>query len=112
MKLPRTHQCKNCPFKVSVDINTIPNGYDAKAHNNLLENSPKETDVIVGQLNVMACHHSNDRDEMYCIGWLANALGEGNNIPMRIKAMSIKNISKIKTYGKQHKRFEDLKPNK
>ena len=109
-KLNRIKQCKNCPWKIKINIHTIPNGYDSKAHNNLLENTPKEYEFFPDKLNIMACHHSNDKDNMYCIGWLFNALGEGNNIPMRIKAMNIENISEIKVYGKQHTNFNDLKP--
>lgn len=32
MKLKRTKQCQNCPWKVDVDPYEIPNGYDVEKH--------------------------------------------------------------------------------
>lgn len=58
----------------------------------------------------MACHHSNGKDEMYCVGWVNNQLGVGNNIGLRIKMMNCENIGQLKTVGKQHQRFEDTLP--
>lgn len=61
-------------------------------------------------MNVMACHHSTGSDQMYCVGWLHNQLGPGNNIGLRIKMLSYENDKEIKVYGKQHERFEDTLP--
>lgn len=54
----------------------------------------------------MACHEGH---EDYCIGWLVHQLGPGNNIPLRIQMMRY-DLSKVKTIGKQHQRFEDTLP--
>ncbi len=45
-----------------------------------------------------------------CIGWAAQQLGEGNNIPLRIKAMRDPNWPKLQTVGEQHETFEDTLP--
>ncbi len=47
---------------------------------------------------------------MYCIGWLNQQLGIGNNIGLRIQMLSCENVNEIKVYGKQHQRFEDTLP--
>jgi hypothetical protein len=47
---------------------------------------------------------------MYCVGWLHNQLGVGNNIGLRIKMMKCDNIAEMKVYGEQHRRFEDTLP--
>lgn len=109
-KLQRTKQCKNCPWKLSVNPADIPNGFDYDSHKRILENAPKEGQIYVEKLHIMSCHNSNDNDEMFCIGWLKNQLGSGNNIPLRIKMMNYSNVSKIKTFGKQKADFKLVKP--
>lgn len=108
-KLPRTKQCVKCPWKVSTNPFDIPDEYCPTKHANL-----KET-ISTGSFDfkatkAMACHHSNGEDEMYCIGWLHNQLGVGNNIALRIKMLSCENIKEVKTYGEQHERFDDTLP--
>ena len=110
MKLIRTKQCAKCPWKVSTNPFDIPDGYCQTKHANL-----KETIANPGQLNLtqskaMACHHSDGQDNMYCVGWLHNQLGVGNNIGLRIKMLSCENIADLKTVGKQHQKFEDTLP--
>ncbi len=111
-KLPRTKQCPKCPFKVSTDPFDIPDGYCEVKHENLKETIAQEAslDFLGKGMRVMACHHSNGSDEMYCVGWLNHQLGVGNNIGLRIKMMSCENIRDLKVYGKQHERFEDTLP--
>lgn len=108
-KLPRIVQCKKCPWKVSTNPHDIPDGYCETKHENL-----KDTIAEPGSLKptdkAMACHHSTGSDEMYCIGYLENQLGRGNNISLRIKMLHCENIGKIKTIGDQHLQFEDTLP--
>ena len=111
MKLPRTKQCPKCPWKKSVDPTTIPYGYCETKHRNLKETIAKEGDINLGRLNVMACHHSIDGDQMYCVGWLHNQLGEGNNIALRMRMLDCENIGDLKITGEQHDKFEDTLPN-
>jgi len=110
-KLKRTTQCAKCPWKVSTDPNEIPDGYCEVKHANLKETIAREGDFNFGRpMKVMACHHSSGQDGMYCVGWLNQQLGVGNNIGLRIKMMNCENISKLKTVGEQHQRFEDTLP--
>ena len=79
-------------------------------HKNLAGTIATPGDVSLGPKRVMACHHSDGDDKMYCIGWLNHQLGVGNNIGMRMRMLNCENIGEIKTYGKQHQRFEDTLP--
>ncbi len=110
MKLTRTKQCAKCPWKTSTNPHEIPDGYCERKHANLKDTIAKEGEINFGTLKVMACHHSNGKDEMYCIGWLNQQLGAGNNIGLRMRMMDCENISQIKVYGKQHEKFEDTLP--
>jgi hypothetical protein len=110
-KLIRTKQCSKCPWKVTTDPYDIPDGYCEVKHKNLENTIAKEGDYnFGGTMNVMACHHSNGNDEMYCVGWLHNQLGVGNNIKLRLQMMRCENISKLQIVGEQHQRFEDTLP--
>lgn len=109
-ELPRTKQCKNCPWKESVNPADIPNGFDYDSHHRLLDSQPAEGQIYSDKIHLMACHNSNDKDEMFCIGWLSNQLGAGNNIPLRIKMMGCTNVKDIETFGRQRRNFKDVKP--
>lgn len=112
-KLIRTKQCAKCPWKVSTNPHDIPDGYCETKHENLKDTiaNPSDLSSIFSKVQMsMACHHSNGKDEMYCVGWLVNQLGVGNNIELRMRMMKCSNIKDIKTYGNQHERFEDTLP--
>lgn len=110
--LSRTKQCATCPWKVDSDTNNIPN-YDASLHEQLRNTIATEIRIkISGVIQNMACHYSTDEDPQYCIGWLYNQLGSGNNIPLRIHFLQCTNASQIEVYGAQHQRFEDTLPKK
>ncbi len=110
MKLKRTKQCAKCPWKVKTNPYDIPDGYCEKKHENLKETIAEEGVFKTGTMKVMACHHSDGNDQMYCVGWLNHQLGIGNNIGLRLKMMTCENANQIKVYGKQHKKFEDTLP--
>lgn len=104
-RLKRTVQCKLCPWKVSTNPHDIPRGYDVAKHKALAATIAREGDL--SHRHVMACHEG---EEEYCIGWLVNQLGPGNNIPMRLRMMDCENAHEIRTIGPQHERFEDTLP--
>lgn len=108
-KLLRTKQCPKCPWKVSTDPTEIPYGYCETKHKNL-----KSTIAQEGKIDfsapAMACHHSIDGDGMYCVGWVVNQLGTGNNIALRMRMLNCENIGEIKLVGEQHVTFEDTLP--
>lgn len=110
MRLHRTRQCAKCPWRKDVDPNKIPNGYCQKKHAALASTIAKEGDLsfLAGEeMHVMACHESHDA---HCVGWLANQLGPGNNIGLRLEMRHCENIGEIKLVGAQHERFEDTLP--
>lgn len=109
-KLPRTKQCAKCPWKVSTNPREIPDGYCEMKHKNLAGTIAEPGSINLGPQRVMACHHSNGNDDMYCVGWLNHQLGVGNNIGMRLKMLDCENIGELKVYGKQHENFEDTLP--
>lgn len=62
----------------------------------------------------MACHEHPPGEEAYCVGWLMNQIGAGNNIPLRLRVTSCENIDVAVLDGPQHERFENSlqKPNR
>lgn len=110
-KLKRTAQCAKCPWLVDVDPNTIPNGYDRAKHEALACTIARPADLAGvfggGPLSVMACHET---EAAHCVGWLANQIGPGNNIALRLQLMSCENAAQIRLRGEQHERFEDTLP--
>lgn len=110
-QLPRTKQCSKCPWKVSTNPFEIPDGYCELKHANLKNTIANDGEINIGKpVSAMACHHSKGEDKMYCIGWLNHQLGVGNNIGLKIQMMNYSNVGDIKTYGKQHQKFEDTLP--
>lgn len=111
MKLKRTKQCAKCPWRVDVDPNDIPFGYSATKHEQLDSTIAKPGDTSFlfrdGAMRVMACHETHDA---HCIGWLANQLGPGNNIGLRLAMRNCENIGNLKLVGEQHRHFEDTLP--
>ena len=110
MKLPRTKQCKKCPWKVSTNPYDIPDGYCEIKHANLKETIADPNHINLGVMKAMACHHSSGHDNMYCVGWIHNQLGVGNNIGLRLRMLKCENISELKVYGEQHESFEATLP--
>lgn len=110
MKLTRTKQCAKCPWKVSTNPFDIPDGYCELKHGNLKDTIAEEGVLNLDTMKAMACHHSDGQDEMYCVGWLNNQLGVGNNIGLRIKMINCDNAKDIKVYGEQHERFNNTLP--
>ena len=110
-KLKRLRQCEKCPWKVSTDPATIPDGYSAARHHELAK-----TIAVPGALpdgspvRVMACHEHPIGEEAHCIGWLWNQMGSGNNIPLRLQLLSCENVRDIQLDGAQHVCFEDTLP--
>jgi len=110
MKLNRTKQCQNCPWKVDTDPYEIPHGYDVEKHRALSCTIARNGDLRGSNGRAMACHHSEVGKEEHCIGWLVNQLGVGNNIGLRLQMMHCENAKDIEVYGEQHERFEDTLP--
>lgn len=106
-ELNKTAQCAKCPWKVDTNPYEIPNGYDPKKHRALSNTcQPYLTGLGKSELPVMACHETHDA---YCVGWLHNQLGEGNNVALRIRMMSYKPF-KLQVDGRQHRTFADTLP--
>jgi hypothetical protein len=110
-KLNRTKQCAKCPWKVSTNPHEIPDGYSVDKHRDLACTIADPHSMrFGGSVHVMACHHSTEGSEDYCVGWLHNQLGVGNNIGLRLKMIQCENANEIRVYGRQHQRFEDTLP--
>lgn len=109
-KLKRTRQCAKCPWRKDVNPRDIPNGYTEDKHRALGSTIAHGLDLsalATGTLKVMACHESHTS---HCIGWLANQVGPGNNIALRLRMSACANAGRIKLVGEQHSRFEDTLP--
>lgn len=111
MRLQRTKQCAKCPWKVGTNPHDIPDGYCEVKHGALANTIAEEGKLNLDKpLVAMACHHSNGKDEMFCVGWLHNQLGSGNNIALRLQMRSCENIGDLQVIGKQHEKFSDTLP--
>ena len=109
-KLKRTKKCAKCPWCKDVNSHDIPNGYSEEKHRVLVSTIAEAGDlsaVASNEIRVMACHETHDT---HCIGWLANQIGDGNNIALRLDMLSCANADNIRLVGEQHKLFEDTLP--
>lgn len=109
MTAPRK-QCAKCPWKRGVDPRQIPNGYSEKQHRGLLKTIAEPGSCRLGGMSAMACHETPAGKELPCVGWLANQLGEGNNIGLRIAVWTGQIDGNTETVGPQHARFEATLP--
>jgi len=108
----RRRQCAKCPWKVGVDPHEIPGGYCTTKHKNL-ESTIAEGASLEGlgrPLLMMACHETTGGNELVCVGWLDNQLGEGNNLPLRLAAAMGRVGTDYELVGEQHKTFKDTLP--
>ncbi len=107
-------QCKSCPWRVDCDpVTDIPNGYSVELHEALRGTiaTPGDVSCALGRTTqrIMACHYSLVGEEMPCAGWLANQLGPGNNIYVRIEVMQGR-LPVPEIDGEQHATFEETLP--
>lgn len=104
-------QCRKCPWKTSTDPREIPNGYCAVKHAALAGTIARPGSVagLGGPLRMMACHESALGADRVCVGWLSHQLGPGNNIGLRLAAMSGR-FGEIVLDGEQHETFEATLP--
>lgn len=110
MELTQTKQCKNCPWKVDRNLNTIP-GYSRENHQKLsqtIANPEINYSQVVSQLTnpmrIMACHYSTDDLELPCIGWIYNQL-RNNNLALRLALIRSKQVKKLEIDGAQRATF-------
>lgn len=108
---PDLAQCAKCPWKVSTDPTTIPGGYSKEKHEALTSTiqAPGSFAAAFGPVRVMACHETPVGAERPCSGWLANQLGIGNNLGLRLKAMDGR-YKTLRTFGPQHPNLEATFP--
>jgi len=104
-------QCKACPWKVTTDPHQIPNGYSREKHAALSCTIAKPGALAIGgPLRLMACHESPVGRERPCVGWLANQLGEGNNIALRLAVSTGRIKADFELDGEQHATLADTLP--
>ncbi|WP_436233323.1 DUF6283 family protein [Flagellatimonas centrodinii] len=106
--LKRTVQCVKCPWRIATNPRDIPNGYCETRHRALASTIARPGEIRPsGPLVAMACHET---DDAHCIGWLANQVGPGNNIGLRLHLTQCLNAREITLRGEQHESFEDTLP--
>ncbi len=114
MDVKMRRQCKGCPWRVDVDPRDIPGGYCEEKHAALKGTVAAPGDVGVLKLprvlRVMACHETKVGKEVPCAGWLANQMGPGNNIALRLAVATGAVSGDIELVDEQHERFEDTLP--
>lgn len=103
-------QCSKCPWRVDANPYDIPHGYCTVLHAKLKDTIADPGAMTVGPLCIMACHHSTIGREKPCVGWLANQLGPGNNIPLRLSVIQGRTNGRFELAGEQHETFEETLP--
>jgi hypothetical protein len=109
-KVSKRVQCRKYPWRKDVDPYDIPNGYSPDLHAGLAVTISDGIASLGTTLPVMACHESAVGREVPCVGWLANQLGPGNNIGLRLAVMRGRISADFELRGEQHERFEDTLP--
>lgn len=105
--MKRIKQCRSCPWRVGcVPDRDIPN-YSRELHERLNRTVISGIASLTAPVNrIMACHYSESGAEIPCAGWLANQIGDGNNIAMRL-AILVGKMPVPETDGPQHEHFEE-----
>ncbi len=109
MKKNPRKQCPTCPWRKGADPFDIHN-YDPEMHKKLTDTIAEPGVLKAGEIKLMACHETYDENLKPCVGWLANQLGVGNNLRLRMAVMRGKIDANVITVGEQHLRFEDTLP--
>ena len=102
-------QCALCPWKKGIDPFDIAGGYTEEAHRALSETIADPYEPL-RRTPMMACHEYQRGSEKPCVGWLANQLGSGNNIPLRLRVHRGEVDGDVRTVGPQHRTFEQTLP--
>jgi len=112
MRAPRK-QCKKCPWKTATRPHDIPGGYCETKHR-ALSTTIAEPGTLrpheLREFRLMACHETPPANELPCVGWLANQLGPGNNLTLRLAVILGRVDGNVQTIGEQHESFEDTRP--
>jgi hypothetical protein len=104
-------QCKSCPWRVDCEpLSDIPGGYSVELHEGLRGTIRSGLESLEGScMRIMACHYSKPGEEFPCAGWLANQLGDGNNLAVRLRVMT-GDLPVPEIDGEQHATFDDTLP--
>lgn len=104
-------QCKTCPWRVDCEPERDIPRYDLKLARELSCTIRSGAESMRGgdSQRAMACHYSEPGNEIYCAGWIANQIGPGNNLGLRLLVMRGL-VPMPETDGPQHERFEDTLP--
>jgi len=104
----KRQQCKTCPWIKSNGVSDIPN-YDLELHKSLIE-TIAERDGNISKIGkpvaIMVCHYSSGENQIPCVGWLNNQLGDGNNVQLRIYFGVNFPGDSIETIGEQKENFQ------
>jgi hypothetical protein len=109
-RLKRTRQCDHCPWRKDVDPFDIPDGYSVEKHKALEKTIAKPGQFFDSPSRAMSCHEHSSEEEVFCVGWLFNQLGVGNNIGLRLQMMKCENSGDIEVIGEQHRHFLETLP--
>lgn len=106
--LKRTRQCDKCPWKVETNPYEIPDGYSLERHLRLGETAVPGD--IRGSEQAMSCHEHRLEEQVFCVGWIHQQMGIGNNIRLRMLMLSCANAGDVQLDGEQYQSFEDTLP--
>jgi Family of unknown function (DUF6283) len=103
-------QCKKCPWKVGTNPHDIPSGYREDKHRELKSTIAEPGALVCRPAPMMACHETRGGAELPCVGWMAQQLGDGNNIALRLRVITGQVDGNVETVGPQHATLEATLP--
>lgn len=80
----------------------IPGQYSAEKHARLIQCQSGGVEGLRDPIRAMACHESSPGREYPCVGWLVNQLGPGNNLALRLRAITTGEYRDLQVEGDQH----------
>lgn len=100
MTAPRK-QCASCPWKRSVNPDSLPGGYGHVDREAVARASIGDTVSLRREAPRMGCHVVRPGPVLPCVGWLVQQLGPGNNLALRMDVMVGRVDGNVETVGPQ-----------
>lgn len=103
-----THQCSTCPWRRAVDPQNLGEGFGHVCKSKIGNRDASGT-MSLKQVDGMACHRSTEGDPFACVGWMSWAVGPGNNLGLRLRAMAgAFNPRALVLLGEQRESFDEM----
>lgn len=94
-------QCASCPWKRSVDPDSLPAGYGRVDRDAVTRASASGAASLRDRAPGMGCHVPRPGPVLPCVGWLAQQLGPGGDLGLRMAVVTGHVDANVETVGPQ-----------